>query len=177
MGYNNKNIVTFIFFVMDTGIVTLNMNHVLHVLCITVLLLFGVSVSKPKEIVAHYDAEGVERIKAEWMQSPLWMKDYRILLNAIQSLQNDNNALRRNLLNEGEIGTDAAFKPRRLAASEENIFDGITEEEREQWIDIMSRIKWASLNAGDRRRLAGDGETRQYALELIHDPKFTEAGE
>jgi len=178
MGYNNKNIVTFIFFVVNTGIVTLNMNHLLHVLCITVLLLFGVSVSKPKEIVANYDAEGVERIKRDWMKSPLGLKDYRILLNAIQSLQNDNNALRRNLLNEGEIGTDAAFKPRRLAASEENIFDGITEEEREQWIDIMSRIKWASLNAGDRRRLAGDGERTQYAPELIYKPTFTsEAGE
>merc|ERR1712154_418978 len=57
-------------------------------------------------------------IKAEWMQSPLWMKDYHILLNALQSLQNDNNMLRRNLLNQGEIAMDAFFKPRRLRGGE-----------------------------------------------------------
>merc|ERR1712154_74637 len=69
---------------------------------------------KPKVLVAQYDAVAIERIKAEWMQSPLWLKDYHILLNGIQSLQNDNNMLRRNLLKEGEIGTDASFKQRRL---------------------------------------------------------------
>merc|ERR1712130_257054 len=92
------------------------------------------------------------------MQSPLWMKDYHILLNGIESLQNDINMLRRNLLNEGEIGADASFKPRRLGAAEESIFDGLSNDEREQWIDIMSRINWASLKGRDRRRLEGGGE-------------------
>merc|ERR1712154_139730 len=161
-----------------------NMNQLLPVLCIAVLLSFGVLAQfklEPKKLVAQYDAVAIERIKAEWMQSPLWLKDYHVLLNGILSLQNDNNMLRRNLLNEGEIGVDASFKPRRdrrLAASEESIFDGITNKEREQWIDIMSRIKWASLNVGDRRRLTGDGERTQYAPELIYKPTFTsEAGE
>jgi len=113
---------------------------------------------KPKVLVAQYDAVAIERIKAEWMQSPLWMKDYHVLLNGIQSLQNDNNMLRRKLLTEGEIGADASFKPRRLAAAEESIFDSLSDEEFEQWVDIMSRINWASLNAGDRRRLSGDGD-------------------
>jgi len=112
---------------------------------------------KPKVLVAQYDAVAIERIKAEWMQSPLWMKDYHVLLNGIQSLQNDNNMLRRKLLTEGEIGADASFKPRRLAAAEESIFDSLSDEEFEQWVDIMSRINWASLNAGDRRRLAEEG--------------------
>jgi len=149
----------------------------LHVLCTAVLLSFGVLSQfklKPKVLVAQYDAVAIERIKAEWMQSPLWLKDYHILLNGIQSLQNDNNMLRRNLLNEGEIGVDASFKQRRLAAAEQSIFDGITNQEREQWIDIMSRIKWASLNVGDRRRLTGDGE---YAPESKYVPILDDKGQ
>merc|ERR1712130_554044 len=130
-------------------------------LCTAVLLSFGVLAQfklKPKVLVAQYDAVAIERIKAEWMQSPLWMKDYHILLNGIQSLQNDINMLRRNLLNKGEIGADASFKPRRLAAAEESIFDSLSDKEFEQWIDIMSRINWASLKGGDRRRLSEESE-------------------
>jgi len=142
----------------------------LHVFCIAVLLSFGVLAQfklKPKVLVAQYDAVAIERIKAEWMQSPLWMKDYHILLNGIQSLQNDINMLRRNLLNEGEIGADASFKPRRLAAAEESIFDSLSDEEREQWIDIMPRINWASLKGGDRRRLPA-GEVLRLNWNELH---------
>merc|ERR1712154_455660 len=156
---------------VNTSIVTLNMNQLLHVLCIAVLLSFGVLAQfklKPKVLVAQYDAVAIDRIKAEWMQSPLWMKDYHILLNGIQSLQNDNNMLRRNLLNEGEIGADASFKPRRLAAAEESIFEELTNEEFEQWIDIMSRIKWTSLNAGDRRRLSEKWEHKKVRIQPVN---------
>merc|ERR1712244_6055 len=84
----------------------MGMNQLLHVLCTAVLLSFGVLAQfklKPKVLVAQYDAVAIERIKAEWMQSPLWMKDYHVLLNGIQSLQNDNNMLRRKMTAE-EVG-------------------------------------------------------------------------
>jgi len=150
----------------------------LHVFCIAVLLSFGVLAQfklKPKVLVAQYDAVAIERIKAEWMQSPLWMKDYHILLNGIQSLQNDINMLRRNLLNEGEIGADASFKPRRLAAAEESIFDSLSDEEFDQWIDIMSRIKWTSLKGGDRRRLSEGEEEDDAWLEELKRTQTDEA--
>merc|ERR1712244_62365 len=44
----------------------------------------------------------------------------------------------------------------------------LTNEEFEQWIDIMSRIKWTSLNAGDRRRLSEKLEHKKVRIQPVN---------
>jgi len=131
----------------------------------------------------------VTDIRSKWLSGEYEDKDhhYEVLLEALAWYKNEYDRQRRRLgeinranlvasfaesqeqdIVNAEIGTDASFKPRRLAATEQSIFEELSSQEFEQWIDIMSRIKWTSLNAGDRRRLSEKLEHKKVRIQPVN---------